>query len=91
MKKIVVFFAAVILLSSCNALRPTVYAAYYVENLPDSKATVQVGTSNSQENNYWGDPPELSSDIYFYKSNLNTGYMEHGQGYGPDVLLTNNL
>lgn len=49
-------FAAVCLcilafiLSGCNGLRPQVNAGYYIENLPDSKTTVLIGTNNSQAN-----------------------------------------
>jgi hypothetical protein len=53
MKKITIIAAAIVvtfIVTGCPSLRPTVYAAYYVENLPDSNATVQVGTSNSQAN-----------------------------------------
>lgn len=36
--------------SGCNGLRPQVNAGYYIENLPDSKTTVLIGTNNSQAN-----------------------------------------
>ncbi len=36
--------------AGCNGLRPQVNAGYYIENLPDSKTTVLIGTSNSQAN-----------------------------------------
>ena len=39
-----------IILSGCNGLRPQVNAGYYIENLPDSKTTVLIGTNNSQAN-----------------------------------------
>jgi len=38
------------ILSGCNGLRPQVNAGYYIENLPDSKTTVLIGTNNSQAN-----------------------------------------
>ena len=49
-------FAAVCLallafiVSGCNGLRPQVNAGYYIENLPDSKTTVLLGTNNTQAN-----------------------------------------
>lgn len=49
-------FAAVCLcilafiLSGCNGLRPQVNALYYIENLPESKATALIGTNNTQAN-----------------------------------------
>ena len=36
--------------TGCNGLRPQVNAGYYIENLPDSKTTVLIGTNNSQAN-----------------------------------------
>ena len=39
-----------VILSGCNGLRPQVNAGYYIENLPDSKTTVLIGTNNSQAN-----------------------------------------
>jgi hypothetical protein len=36
--------------SGCNGIRPQVNAGYYIENLPDSKTTVLIGTNNSQAN-----------------------------------------
>ncbi|MFA7462257.1 MAG: hypothetical protein WCY59_03825 [Anaerovoracaceae bacterium] len=41
---------ALLLLAGCNGLRPQVNAGYYIENLPDSKTTVLIGTNNSQAN-----------------------------------------
>ena len=38
------------ILSGCNGLRPQVNAGYYIENLPDSKTTVLLGTNNTQAN-----------------------------------------
>lgn len=44
------FAFALLLIVGCNGLRPQVNAGYYIENLPDSKTTVLIGTNNSQAN-----------------------------------------
>lgn len=41
---------ALLIFAGCNGLRPQVNAGYYIENLPDSKTTVLIGTNNSQAN-----------------------------------------
>ncbi len=41
---------AVMFTVGCNGLRPQVNAGYYIENLPDSKTTVLLGTNNTQAN-----------------------------------------
>lgn len=38
------------IVSGCNGLRPQVNALYYIENLPESKATALIGTNNTQAN-----------------------------------------
>ncbi len=43
-------FVLLLIFSGCNGLRPQVNAGYYIENLPDSKTTVLIGTNNSQAN-----------------------------------------
>lgn len=48
MKKIAIFIAAVILLSSCAGLRPNVTAGVYIDNQKGSKPTINSGNSNSQ-------------------------------------------
>lgn len=42
--------AMLLIVTSCGTLRPQVHAGYYIENLPDSKTTVLIGTNNSQAN-----------------------------------------
>lgn len=41
---------ALLIFVGCNGIRPQVNAGYYIENLPDSKTTVLIGTNNSQAN-----------------------------------------
>ena len=41
---------ALLIFAGCNGLRPQVTAGYYIENLPESKTTVLIGTNNSQAN-----------------------------------------
>lgn len=41
---------ALLIFAGCNGLRPQVNAGYYIQNLPESKTTIQLGTSNSQAN-----------------------------------------
>lgn len=42
---IVAFFS-----SGCGLLKPSVTAGYYIENLPDSKSTIVLGSNNTQAN-----------------------------------------
>ncbi len=52
MKKGIAILALVILalMMGSGCTRPTVYAGYYVENQPDAKTTLLIGTNNSQAN-----------------------------------------
>ncbi len=43
--------AVMVMLTGCNLVRPpSVNAGYYIENKPDSKTTIMLGTNNSQAN-----------------------------------------
>ncbi len=46
------FLSAIwVMLTGCNLVRPpSVNAGYYIENKPDSKTTIMLGTNNSQAN-----------------------------------------
>lgn len=52
MKKVlfVLFSIGVLFLVGCAGIRPQVNAGYYIDVKPDSKATLQIGTNNSQAN-----------------------------------------
>ncbi len=47
---IIAFLAVLCIAAGCNGLRPQVNALYYIENLPESKATALIGTNNTQAN-----------------------------------------
>lgn len=51
MKKLLIIATLTLLTTSCGLLKPQqVNAGYYIQNLPESKTTIQLGTSNSQAN-----------------------------------------
>lgn len=50
MKKTLAIIAIAALAAGCGSLRPAVTAGYYIENLPDSKSTIVLGSNNTQAN-----------------------------------------
>lgn len=46
----IVFMVATFVITGCGLLRPGINAGYYINNEPDSKTTVLLGTNNTQAN-----------------------------------------